>query len=348
MMMKKRYFAAALALVLLAQLFAGCSSKTPSLKQVTEPSTEPAVTQPLDLEAVQEYLALEETIPSETSPLEPLPRIVERDGVTWRYNSRLRTVIFMGVDTRAGAEDKIGIGNNGRSDTLLLFVINPDTETIQLITISRDTITKVDVYDKDRNYLFSGNMQINMQYSFGDNAARSCQLVKKKISSLLYDLPIHYHCSMTMDGIVAAADLLGGIKLTLEEDWTDIDPSYTAGSTITMQGEQLERFLRYRDTGVSGSNNVRMARHAWFIRQMFAQLGKMGSTIVDLMMDKLSPYLETDMDADTLKQLATYKLSDEVLKLPGETVRGKAHDEYYIDEEACREMLLDVFYTPAD
>lgn len=341
--MKKSKIAAALAVLLAARLLTGCGPSSPGIQRVEDA---PTTTQPLSLEEIQRELAIEETLPPQTQQPQSMERTIERDGVTWRYNTRLRTVLFMGVDTRAGAENKIGIGNNGRSDTLLLFVINPDEERIQLITISRDTMTKVDVYDRDRNFLFSGKMQLTMQYSFGDSAARSCQLVKSKISHLLYDLPINYHCSLTMDGILAASDLLGGIKLTLEDDWTDIDPTYTAGSTITLKGEQLERFLRYRDTDVSGSNDVRMARHGWFIRQMFSQMGTVGSAGVDMLLDKLDPYLETDMDADTIKQLTSFHLSDEILKIPGQTVQGKAHDEYYIDEEACKQMILDVFYIP--
>lgn len=341
--MKKNKIAAALAALLAAQLLTGCGTNSSGIKQVEglQPTT-----QPLSLEQIQQELAIEETVPPQAQQPESLGRTIEQDGVTWRYNTRLRTVLFMGVDTRAGAENKIGIGNNGRSDTLLLFVIDPDHESVQLITISRDTMTKVDVYDRDRNYLFSGKMQVTMQYSFGDSAARSCQLVKKKISNLLYDLPINYHCSLTLDGILAASDLLGGIKLTLEDDWTDIDPTYTAGSTITLKGEQLERFLRYRDIQVSGSNDVRMSRHGWFIRQLFRQMGTVGSTGVDMLLNKLDPYLETDLDADTIKQLTSYHLSDEILKVPGETIRGKAHDEYYVDEEACKQMILDVFYIP--
>lgn len=341
--MKKSKIAAVLAVLLAAQLLTGCGPDSTGIKQV---EGAPATTQPLSLEEIQRELAIEETLPSQAEQPQSMERTIERSGVTWRYNTRLRTVLFMGVDTRAGAENKIGIGNNGRSDTLLLFVIDPDEERVQLITISRDTMTKVDVYDRDRNFLFSGKMQLTMQYSFGDSAARSCQLVKSKISDLLYDLPINYHCSLTMDGILAASDLLGGITLTLEDDWTDIDPTYTAGSTITLKGEQLERFLRYRDTDASGSNDVRMARHGWFIRQLFRQMGNLGSAGVELLLDKLDPYLETDMDADTIKQLTSYHLSDEILKIPGQTVQGKAHDEYYVDEEACRQMILDVFYLP--
>lgn len=345
--MGRRRRISTLAVALAAVLLSGCSAE-PSVGLA--PSRETTASQPEeDYAQLEASLSQEGALSSADTQQETLERTVLRDGVAWKYNSRLRTVLFMGVDTRESGEEKIGVGSNGRSDTLLLFVIDPDSETIRLITISRDTITKVDVYDRDRNYLFSGNMQLTMQYSFGDSPARSCQLVKKKVSSaILFDLPIHYHCSLTLDGILAASELVGGVTVTLEEDWTDIDPAYTAGSTVTLRGEKLERFLRYRDTDASGSNDVRMKRHGWFIRQLFAQMGRLGSAGMELLLEKLDPYLETDLDGDTIKQLASYTLLDEILNIPGETVQGKAHDEYHIDREACKEMLLDVYYRPEE
>lgn len=320
----KRVFAALTACSLLAGLLTGCTAKTPARR--TEVPT---------------GQMQETTAPGEWA------RTVQYEGKTWRYNSHLRTVLFLGVDTRdTSGEDRRGVGTGGRSDTIILLIIDPDAGVIQPVTLSRDTMTDVDVYDRDRNYLFSGKMQLTMQYSFGDNPKRSCLLVKKKVSDLLGGLPIHAYCSMTLDGITAASELLGGIRLTLEEDWTDIDPGFTAGTTITMDAETLERFLRYRDTGVSGSNDVRMKRQGWFIRQMFSQMGNLGSAGVEALMKQLDDYVETDMDGDMLKQLTALHISGSILNVPGRTVAGTAHDEYYIDEDALRQFLLELYYTP--
>lgn len=271
------------------------------------------------------------------------------DGQKYRYQTQYDTVLFLGVDSRDTEQlDKNGIGAGGRSDSIILLRIDPRAQTVQPYTLSRDTMTKVDVYDRDRNFLFSGNMQLNMQYAYGDNAKRSCLLSKKKVSEVLLGLPIDSYCSLTLDGILAAAEAMGGITLTLNEDWTDIDPTYTAGSTITMQGEALERFLRYRDTGETGSNNVRMQRHGWFIREMFSQMGRLGTSGAEKLIEQLDPYMETDMDVDTISQLVNYAMSDEVLNVPGETIHGKAHDEYYLDEDALYSFLLELYYAPVE
>lgn len=335
--------ALALALLLTVQLLAGCADHSPSRISAQTVTTlsdaqEPAASSDETVEAPVE----------ETQP-EAWGRTVTVDGKTWRYNSRLRTVLFLGVDSRDTAQlDKKGVGAGGRSDTILLLVIDQDAKTVQPVTMSRDTMTSVDVYDRDRNFLFSGQMQLNMQYSFGDSPKRSCLLAKNKVSQVLYGIPIQSYISLTLDGIVAAGEAMGGVTVTLEEDWTDIDPTYTAGSTITMDGPALERFIRYRDTGSVGSNNVRMGRHRWFIQQMFRQLNGMNGSMVERLMNQVEPYMETDMDGDTIKQLASYQVSDTMMNIPGETHHGQAHDEFYIDQAALQTFLLELFYVPAE
>lgn len=283
----------------------------------------------------------------ETEPQTGWSREITVDGAVRRYNSRLRTILFLGVDTRDGTQERrSGIGTGGRSDTILLLLLDPEQRTVQPITLSRDTMTSVDVYDRDRRFLFSGTMQLTMQYSFGDNPTRSCLLVKRKVSELLYGLPIHAYCTLTLDGIAAASALLGGVTLTLEDDWTDIDPAYTAGSTVTLDSAALETFLRYRDTGVSGSNDVRMKRQGWFIRQLFSQLSNLGGNELEVLLKQLDPYLKTDLDGDMLKQLTEFRISDSVLNIPGQTIPGRAHDEYYLDEDAVKQLLLELYYVP--
>ncbi len=326
-----------LALLLSGQLLAGCADRSPSRIAAQTVTT-------LSDSQAQTAAAVE----AETKP-EEWGRTVTVDGKTWRYNSRLRTVLFLGVDSRDTEQlDKKGVGTGGRSDTIILLVIDQDAKTVQPVTLSRDTMTSVDVYDRDRNFLFSGQMQLNMQYSFGDSPKRSCLLAKNKVSEVLHGMPIQSYISLTMDGIVAAGEAMGGVTVTLEEDWTDIDPTYTAGSTITMDGPALEHFIRYRDTGSVGSNNVRMERHRWFIQQMFLQLNKMGSSMLENLMNQVQPYMETDMDGDTIKQLASYAVSSTMLNVPGQTNHGQAHDEYYIDEAALEKFLLELFYVPAE
>lgn len=328
----KKKIALLLCALLAVSGLAGCS-KAPAIETV---STTAAAAEP-------------------TEPAETWGRTVQRNGHTWRYNSRLTTVLFLGIDTHvdgveSGVEYAEGYGNDNRADTIGMLVLNPETETVTAVMMSRDTMAEVDLYTPEQIYMTSGIIQIAMQYTVGDNAVRSNLLMKRAVSRALLDLPITATCSMTLDSIGTAVDFLGGLTLTLEDDWTDIDPRFTPGATVTLNAAEVESFLRYRDKETVGSNDQRMNRHGWFIRQMFAQISKIGSTSIDTLLKLLDKYMQTDMDAETLRALTKYKFDSTIRYIPGQTVLGYGglHDEFYIDEEAMKDLLLDVFYVQAD
>ena len=284
----------------------------------------------------------------DTSEDEDWNSVIEYQGETWKINNRLTTVLFMGIDSKASVESHNTVGNGGRADTILLFVLNKDTETMQLIQISRDTMTEVDVYDDDRDLIYSGVMQLTMQYAFGDSATRSCMLMKKTVSELLYGIDIDDYCALTIDGMGSIVDAMGGITVTLEDDWTDISPSYTKGATVTMDSAAVERFVRYRDIEVTGSNDTRMERQAWFLQELFHQMASKGGNELLSLYDAAGRDLTTDMDAETIRNMAKYTLDENTVKLPGHTVEGDLHDEYYLDEEALQDLLVNTFYVKVE
>lgn len=273
------------------------------------------------------------------------------DGKTYRRRTDLKTVLFLGVDDTETVEaEGIQVGNRGRADAIVLFVLDTTAKTIQAVAISRNTMTEVDVYKGNGDLAYSGVMQINMQYAFGDSPSRCNFLVKRTVSELLYDVRIDGCLSMTMEGIAVIVDGMGGITLTMPRDYTEIDERYTAGATVTMDGAAAERFARYRDTSIRGSAEDRLERQSWFVHTMFRQLKEQGNMEerLDWMLETAEEYIETDLDAETIKMLANYEMLDETKKVPGTNVAGKLFDEYYVDEEALQALILALFYKPAD
>ena len=261
-----------------------------------------------------------------------------KDGVVFKPDTSVRSYLFLGVDD-AGL-DYEAYGRGGRTDTILLLV--KKGETLHLVEISRDTMTEVDTYDTAGDYLSSGVMQLNMQYSFGDSPRRSAYLTRRTVSKLLRGADIGGSVALDMSGIAPIVDELGGITVHMEEDCSYIDPSYTAGAEVSMDGQAAERFIRWRDTDVTGGNDARMNRHAWFIRQMLEQTDGAG---ISALLQAADPYLHTDMTAEEIKALYDCTLS-ETIRLPGETKSGAAHDEFYVDEDGLTELLLKLYYYP--
>ncbi len=271
------------------------------------------------------------------------------NGITYHKRNDLKTVLFLGVDnTHTTAADVNIVGNAGRADAIILFILDDTNQTTQVLSVSRNCMTDVDMYTGDGQFVSSFQSQINMQYAYGNSPKRCNFLMKRTLSEMLFNTDIDSTISLTMDGINAIVTEMGGITLTMEDDYTYIDPSYTEGATVTLDGAAAERFVRYRDTTVWGSNETRVDRQSWFIHEMFRQMKASGATSdwVDTMLTTADPYIEMDLDAETIKKLTSYEMLDESLKVPGTNREGGAHDEFYVDDEALQKLILDTFYEP--
>lgn len=269
------------------------------------------------------------------------------NGVTYYPNHNLTTMIFMGIEqSESDLTESQLLGNGGRADTIMLFILNDEDHTIDILEVNRDTWSPVDVFDNDRNYLYSGDMQLCLQYSFSDSPTRGCIITRDKVSDLLYGLNIDYYCSLTLEGMKNVVEAMGGLPVTFDEDLSFIEPEFTANTTLVLNPDQAERLFRYRDITEVGSNVGRMSRASYVMRQVFDSMIGTDSATLQTCYEAAGNGLTTDMDADTLYSIRTYQL-DQIYTLPGEYEAGY-HDEFHIDEEALQQMIVDIFYVEAE
>ncbi|MDD5798139.1 MAG: LCP family protein [Clostridiaceae bacterium] len=273
-------------------------------------------------------------------------RTITCNGKTYTYKKNISTLLFMGIDQHEPVTENGYEGTGGRSDCLILFILDGENKTTKMLEISRDSMVNVAVYDLEGAYALDMKMQITMQYAYGDGANKSCRLTKEAVSELLYGIPINTYLSMNIDGIRTVTDAVGGVTLTVPEDYTYVDPAFEKGKTITLDGEMAEKYVRKRDITVTGSNDLRMERQMQYIKALVAQLqnSSHGVSTYQSLLDQASPYLVTDMDADDMLALSKYTLDEQEYKVPGKTVEGIANDEYHVDEEALKSMIVELFY----
>lgn len=123
------------------------------------------------------------------------------------------------------------------------------------------------------------------------------------VSNLLLGTQIDDYIAMNLDGVSVLNDWVGGITVTLEDDFSAIDPAMTAGSTLTLTGEQAEIYVRSRRNVGVGTNEARMERQENYIslltEQLDSRLGE-GKEAVGALYDALEPYLTTDMSRGRL------------------------------------------------
>lgn len=268
---------------------------------------------------------------------------ISYNGKTYRYNDDITTMLFMGVDTYEEREENQLIGNGGRADTLLLFILNSSTNTMDILELNRDTYTEIDVYDDNRNFMYSGPMPLSMQYTFGESHTRSCMLMKNKVEEVLYGIPVDYYCSLTIEGMNAVIDAMGGLEVTFDEDMSYVDERYVPGATVLMDSTMSERFFRYRDIEELGSNQTRMNRQSWLMRLVFEEMVRSNALDIEALYVAAGDELTTDMDISVISSIRSYSLG-EFIDLPGNYEQG-VHDEYHLDEEALQDLLIELFYV---
>lgn len=286
-----------------------------------------------------------ETIVTTESTFE---RHITYNGTSYTYNPNLKTCLFLGVDTTGEVNIEEHPGAAGQADSIILFVMNTETEETTMLQISRNTMVDVDVYGYDGKKIYEAKAQLALQYGYGDGKTRSSWLMKQRVSELLDGIPIDSSLAMNIDGITVATDLIGGVTLTIPEDYTDIDPSFEKGATVTLQGEQAERYVRYRDITETGSNEGRMERQTQFIQALFSQMKQEGgrsTSFYQTVLDALEDHITTDLSAEDLKALSEYDLTA-TETVPGGDQEGNLHDEFYVDEDALEQLIVELFYLP--
>lgn len=136
------------------------------------------------------------------------------------------SVLLLGIDT-----GDLGRTEQGRSDTLMVATVNPETKKTTLVSIPRDTYLEIvgrGTQDK-----------VNHAYAFG-GAAMSMDTVEKFL-----DIPIDHYVSINMSGIKELVDALGGVEVNNDLEFTSRGEHYDFGP-IHLEGDRALTYLRMR------------------------------------------------------------------------------------------------------
>lgn len=270
----------------------------------------------------------------------------------YAYNEDIMTFLIMGIDKNSDVKEVEEGTNGGQADALFLAVVNPHDKTIKVVGINRNTMTDIDVYNEEGAYVNTVTAQIAVQHGFGNGVEESCEYQKKAVQKLFYSLPIHGYAAVNMSAIPAVNDAVGGVEVTVLEDLTQKDKSLKEGETVHLEGESAYWYVKHRDTSIFASADKRLERQKQYLTA-FIESAKSAvkndlSVALRLYQD-ISPQMVTDVSLDEVSYLAPILVdysfeSDGFRMLEGETVMGDEFEEFWIDEKALYELIIDVFY----
>lgn len=276
---------------------------------------------------------------------------IEYEGDYYAMRSRITSILFMGIDKRNGEESTENeYRNGGQADFLMLLVIDDNRKTITPIQINRDTMCEITVLNVLGDVSGTRTAQICLSHGFGDGSAISCELTMDAVSNLIYGIPLNHYYAMDMDGIAVFNDAIGGVEVTLEEDFSNLDPSMIKGETITLRGVQAEYYTRNRYNVGDQTNLSRTIRQKKYIQhageRIRDKLLESPNYILSIF-DTLDEYVTTDMGRgyvlNTSKRAREYEILP-LIELIGTTEIGRyGFVEFYPDEEALKQLLIEIY-----
>ncbi len=287
----------------------------------------------------------------------PLPQAdqetVEVDGVTYRKKQRITTILVMGVDH--DTQESYAYRQAGQADFLRLVVLDQANKTVQQLQIDRDTITPVTVLGLMGDRYEPVTQQICLGYAFGDGRQTSCEVTVEAVENLLGGQEIDQYLAMGLDGISTLNDLAGGVTVTLEDDFSALDPAMTKGTTLTLWGDQAETYVRSRRSIGVGTNEARMARQEQYIGQLSRQLDTQlqeDRNFILTAYDALEPYLCTNIPRGQLANEAwaakDYQRLDTLQPKGTHQVGEDGFMEFYPEAASLQQAVLQLFYEKVE
>ncbi len=283
------------------------------------------------------------------------PRI-ECDGSVYRLRRRLTSILFAGTDSGEDSQGyALGARNGGQADFIMLIAIDEAEKKITPIQINRDTMAEITILNVMGDVSGSRVAQICLAHSFGDGEEKSCELLISAVSRFLKGTPVDHYFVMKLDALGALNDAIGGVEVTLEDDFTAYDPEMVVGKTLTLLGDQAEIFLRQRYYVGDQSNISRQKRQRAYIRSAVEKVMRKiesQSSFIDVLMDAIGESTVTDLSRGRMLNVANFAQRYEIApirSIDGETELGDdGFIQFHADEDALMQMLVDVFYQKVE
>ena len=214
-------------------------------------------------------------------------------------------------------------------------------------------MTEIPVFDAKGSYIGENINHLGLAYAFGDGRETSCQYMVDAVSKLFYGIPINGYAAVNMSAIAVLNDAVGGVTVTVPEDFEDAGPEYKKGETLHLDGSQAESFVRWRNSEEDGSNNQRISRQKQYLTEFIRTASKAVQedyTLPVELYQGLSAQMVTDLNLDKAVYLVTEALDMEfkeenLITLQGKAAKGNVYDEFYADDDALYELILDTFYV---
>ena len=277
--------------------------------------------------------------------------------ITWKdkeyqYNSLITTILYAGLDSTDPLKASETNSNKARADSVSVVILDKKNKKMSILALNRDTMTEIRRYTRTGEDMGTYVSHLGYAYSYGDGGEVSCEDLKEAVEKLL-GISIDEYAVTNQSSITSINDLVGGVTVTVpNDDLAAMYPELKKGAVVTLDDSNVKDFLQHRDTAADFSNEGRIERQQAYV-----------TAYVDLLKDRLASepdqlwqeigqmndYLQTSITKN--KYLSLARLLEKVsftdadyYRPTGKDSAGELHDEFYVDEDALRQLVIDLFY----
>ncbi|WP_416825373.1 LCP family protein [Ectobacillus polymachus] len=147
------------------------------------------------------------------------------------------SILLLGIDPVGVDELGTKTETYGRSDTIMLLTLNPNTKSMKTLSIPRDTYGEIVGKNENDN--------INRAYAFG-NINMAVNTIEKYIN-----VPIDYYVTVDTSSVKDIVNILGGIDVNNNHDFS-VDGTHFPEGVVHLTGETAEAYLRDRENDPNG------------------------------------------------------------------------------------------------
>lgn len=248
---------------------------------------------------------------------------------------RINILVF-GVDS---------LGKNGgkgsRSDSIMLFTLDPDKEKPSIISIPRDTRVKI---PGRKNF-----DKINHAHAYGGP-----ELLVDTVEEFL-DIHINYYVGINYNVVIEVVDALGGVEIDVPIDMKYSDPYDNPPLNIdikkglqVLNGEQSVHFMRFRK-GYANQDLGRIKAQQQFVEALIDRVLSPSTILkVPQLVDIVYNNVETDIPKSKMVSLGIAATSINIEHLNKITVEGvpktiNGISYYVVTEDAIDELKSEYF-----
>ncbi|SEI77229.1 transcriptional attenuator, LytR family [Alkalibacterium gilvum] len=142
------------------------------------------------------------------------------------------SVLLLGIDSDGETVE------HGRSDTMMLVTVNPNSNKTSILSIPRDTYTEIiGRGTKDK---------INHAHAFG-----KASMAMDSVQNLL-DVPVDYYLSVNMESMQQFVDAVGGITVVPPLSFSQEQYQFVEGEPTHMDGSKALAYTRMRKKDPNG------------------------------------------------------------------------------------------------